>query len=466
MPFTSAGQALQQARAARSSKGNSFFTPVAVDRYTRAREGRPHCRRPRRVRVLRTRCPRPPVATTARSSPTPAAASTRSTRAASRSLRSSTRARSPGSRARRISCCRARSTSTPTPACSSIARAAITIPGITAQPVYDERRARRSRSSRTTSLLLASSADPARPGPLAFAVVASGKIVLGGGALIDLARHAGAGARTACTVSCARRPGCRRAVAAGGGGGGFPARLPRRRRRWRQLRRRRPRSAALGGRAGGSHRPARSACCPGMPGGHGSNNGGPGGAAGGAIDLIAATTIELMSGSIVNGGRRRGAAAGDQSGISYGDAGGGGGGAGGTIIVEATRVFGPGALVANGGSGSQELGRLRQGRERQPRLDVDHAGTRQLRRLLEWHGGRRRRVRCCRRSGPRLRTDHRRRRWRRWRQRRLHPREVADDFGRDSFARSAVGSCAPCAQHGDLRTHGKPNSRRRKSVHL
>ncbi|HEU0033040.1 MAG TPA: hypothetical protein VFQ53_20550 [Kofleriaceae bacterium] len=191
-----------------------------------------------------------------------------------------------------------------------------------------------------------------------FAIIATGDVVVGDGAIVDVGRG-GAGARASCDATGGMNLD---GGAAGGGGGGFGG------------------AGGAGGTGNNDGTPSTPGMggaavalpagplggCPGGKGGDDNNDpGGAGGVGGGAIYIVSATKIELVANAGIDAGGA-GGIGGEQHGITFGDAGGGGGGSGGMIFLEAPRVTSAGTLAANGGGGGEGSGNQAQGRNGNP----------------------------------------------------------------------------------------------------
>jgi hypothetical protein len=183
-------------------------------------------------------------------------------------------------------------------------------------------------------------------GSAPMAIVASGRIMIERGALIDvspppIAAIGRAGTRRLCEVRAGDGGGGYAGVG-GGGGGGYNGR------------------GGAGGKGdggaahGGNGAPSvdapgpRGGCGGGYGGGYGSGDGGGGrpGLGGGAIYLVAALQIDIGADARLMAAGTGGLA------CDGGLCGGGGGGSGGMIMLEAPRIVAPQAgLSANGGGG-------------------------------------------------------------------------------------------------------------------
>jgi hypothetical protein len=198
------------------------------------------------------------------------------------------------------------------------------------------------------TLSLAVDANLRATGTRPFAIVATGAVTFGTGAIIDVS-VGGAGARTACDPPSAGQND--NGGAGGGGGGGFGA------------------AGGAGGQGNSDGGPSAGGAagaavarpmgpiggCPGAHGGTGADPGGAGGLAGGAFDLVSAGAITIANMAGINAGGG-GGGGGTQTGSDFGDAGGGGGGAGGLVWLEAPHVHSTGILAANGGGGGEASG--------------------------------------------------------------------------------------------------------------
>ena len=199
------------------------------------------------------------------------------------------------------------------------------------------------------SLTFVANAQLRAVGSLPLAIVASGKISMATGALIDVSAG-GAGAMTSCTGG-ATKGADNSGGGAGGGGAGY---------------------GGAGGKGGNGNSDGGGSTggnagtattlptgprggCPGASGGMGGDAAGDGGLGGGAIYVVSATQIELLAGAGINAGGA-GGGGGKKVNSQYGDAGGGGGGSGGMILLEAPMIRSAGALSANGGGGGEGSG--------------------------------------------------------------------------------------------------------------
>ncbi len=199
------------------------------------------------------------------------------------------------------------------------------------------------------ALTLASNAQLRAVGERPLAIVATGKVTILAGALVDVG-VGGAGAMTACTGGPMKGQDDS-GGAAGGGGGGYGG----------------PGGAGGdgnkdgGGTTGGVAGVAAPlpsgprGGCPGARGGTSNDQGGEGGAGGGALYIVSANEIELAGGAAISAGGGGGGGGKRQASIN-GDAGGGGGGSGGMILLEAKRIRSAGVLAANGGGGGEGSG--------------------------------------------------------------------------------------------------------------
>lgn len=199
------------------------------------------------------------------------------------------------------------------------------------------------------SLTFAANAQLRAVGSLPLAIVATGKVSLGMGAVIDVS-VGGAGAQTTCTGGPAKGED-NTSGAAGGGGGGF---------------------GGAGGKGGDGDKDGGGSTggaagvattlpagprggCPGAAGGIGGDPGGEAGPGGGAIYVVSATELELVAGAAITAGGG-GGVGGKKQASQYGDAGGGGGGSGGMILLEAPKIRSAGVVAANGGGGGEGSG--------------------------------------------------------------------------------------------------------------